>query len=372
MTNHDVGWLDQAVAGILGSDGGNLGIFGFFFWLAMAIGGGILTILILKYFYLKFQYEGTEELYPVRFIYMGKEAMLEGNLSVNDSFDEEVMEALELHSDLKFVADVIKDQIKRKVLFIYNFKLTDEGDLTESFAKKIRIISPVDITQPEYTWSDMKGKRNLMSIIRREKRRNIVLYPTTRKVTIFDGDGHEEDYYIVSPIPMVKERTEVGFDSQAISGTATHFVNITKIEGGKALAQMATLAPILSEAILAKVQIEAERDKFATLYNEAITELNDKNMEINDQEHDLYQKMFVGNDRKPEEPKQSMTFGWIVGGILVAYIFSKLLPELLGSVDPQISEITGVGIGVLVIGFIWKYVTDQQKTLREKNKEMKN
>lgn len=365
MTNH-VGWLDQAIEGIVGSDGGNLGVLGFVFYIAMAIGGGLLIFMVFRWFYMKFQYEGHEEIYPVRLVWMGKEASLEGNLSVNDSFDEEVMEALEQHSDLKFAVDIVRDQIRRKELFVYNFKLTDEGDLTDSFSKKIRILSPDDITKPEYTWSDEKGKRSPMSILRREKRRNIVLYHTTRKITIHDEEGNEEDYYIISPVPMVVSKKIMGFDNKAISNTPVHSIEIKKLEGGKALATMATLAPILAEAIMTKVDLEQQRDKYANLYHDAYIKLNDQNLVINDQEHDLYQQEFVGKKKREEEEKPAMTFGWIVGGIFVSFIMYKLFPELLQTVDQQMSEIVGLGVGVLIIGIIWKYVTDSRKTALEK------
>ncbi len=193
-------WLDDIVEGVLGVPSGvdasapALGVLGWIFWIVVAgvvIFGGFF---VLRFIFLKFSYEGGDEIAPYRFHWMGKYSEVEGNLSKNDSFDDEVMAQLERHSDMKIIVDMVKNEIRNKKLFIYNFKVTDEGNIIDSFSRKVRIISPVDVTLPKYTWMDQQGKRNFGSVIRREKRRNIVIYHTSKKITILDENGNEEDF----------------------------------------------------------------------------------------------------------------------------------------------------------------------------------
>jgi len=212
-----------------------LGILGFVFWIVVLVVGGAGSFFVLRWAYLKYSYEGANEIAPYRIHWMGKYGNVEGNLSVNDSFDEEVMVQLERHSEMKFVADMIRNEIRNGNLFIYNFKVTDEGNIIDDFSKKVRIISPIDMTLPKYTWMDSLGKRNFGSIIRREKRRNIVVYHTSEKITIIDEDGSEEDWWILSPIPMVDAKELFRYSGSGIPETPVHYIEVKKIEGAKAL-----------------------------------------------------------------------------------------------------------------------------------------
>jgi len=338
-----------------------LGILGFVFWIVIIIGATFGGFIIIRMAWLKFAYEGGIEIAPYRFIWMGKYGEIEGNLSLNDSFDDETMEGLEQHTELRFVKSIVQDQIKNGQLFVYNFKITDEGDILEDFAKKVRIISPADITLPKYTWLDTRGKRNLGSILRREKRRNVVCYHTSRRETVFDEDGHEVEYWIISPLPMVDAKEEIGFTGKPITPAPAHFIDVIKIEGGKKLAEIATLAPILAEALKKYLHVKAERDNYAKLYDAEVEKNQETNMEKEELKHKLSQKIYVGLEPEPIIPKSVMNMGWIIGTAMVTFFCTLIIPEYLPNMDEVIAQFVGMGIGLSIMVMLYAYVTGKEK-----------
>ncbi len=344
-----------------------LGILGFVFWVVIALGGIGGGFFILRWLLLKFSYDEGEIIAPYRIIWQGKYASIEGNLSVNESFDEEVMTQLERHSDMKYASQIIRNEIRNKNLFVYNFRVTDEGNVVDSFSKKSRIISPVDMTQPKYTWLDSQGKRNLGSVIRREKRRNIMVFHTSRKVTILDEDGNEEDWFILSPIPKTEEQSEIiKFNSQSITPTPVHYIEITKIEGFKALTEFGSFAPTLAESIQKFLQVKSERDRFAQMYAEKVQELEDKNLKVNKLTHMLTQKIYVGKEQEDTGFKSRMTMGWILASGFVCFLMLKILPEFITTIDLVVVQLMGVGIGLALVGFLYKYYEEKSKSVDEK------
>ncbi len=371
-----MGLLDDLLYGFTGvpteeASSATLGLLGFIFWLVVIVGATFGSFLLLRMAWLKFSYEEGVQIAPYRIIWMGRYGEIEGNLSKNDSFDDETMDGLEQHTQLKIVKDIVKDQIKNQQLFVYNFKVTDEGDVLESLSRKVRIISPADLTLPMYTWLDTKGKRNLASILRREKRRNVVVYHTSRKETVFDEDGNEVDFWIVSPIPMVEAKTAIGFDSKAITPTPSHFIDILKLEGGKALAEIVTLAPILAESIKKFLHVKDERDNYAKLYDQEVEAHQNTNMQKENFKHQIAQKIYVGEPPKEFVVKSIMNFGWLLGTAVLVFFFVIILPEYLPSLDLIIAQMVGMGVGVAIIGFLWMYMTEKQKTPEEKKLEGK-
>lgn len=363
-------WLDDLVRGFSGSGAEEtarqtLGILGFVFWVVVIVGSTFGGYLLLRVIWQKFAYEGEYQIAPYRIIWMAKYGAIEGNLSKNDSFDEETMEGLEQQTELKIVASIVKDQIKNNRLFVYNFKITDEGDIMESFSNKVRIISPYDLTLPTFTWLDSKGKRNIMSILRREKRRNVVVYSSSRREVIFDEDGNEIDYWIVSPIPMVEAKMVIGFDNKPITPTPTHFIDIIKIEGGKALAQVATLAPILAESIRKFLNVKKERDDYAQLYDQEVEKYQQVNMEKENLKHELAQKLYIGTEPKPLIPTGIMNFGWILATAMIVFFFIVVLPEYLPNMELIMAQFIGMGIGLAIISLLWMWHTDKQKKEQE-------
>jgi len=374
-----MGLLDDLIAGFSGTvteeaTESTLGIIGFVFWIVVIIAGIFGGFILFRMAWLKFAYEGGIEIAPYRFIWMGKFGEIEGNLSLNDSFDDETMDGLEQHTDLKIVKEIIKDQIKNKKLYVYNFKVTDEGDILEDFSKKVRIISPADLTLPMYTWLDTRGKRNLGSILRREKRRNVVVYHTSRRETVFDEDRNEVEFWIVSPLPMVDEKTTVEFKKEeksgkivsAISPTPTHFIDIIKIEGGKKLGEIATLAPILAESIKKFLHVKAERDNYAKLYDSEVEENQKINMEKEQLKHQLSQKIYVGREEEKKEVKSVMNAGWLIGTAVIVFFFVIILPEYLTSMDLIIAQMLGMGVGLGIILFLWAYIQGKEKKPEQK------
>jgi len=370
-------WLDDLVFGLFGNQptvdatAPALGILGFIFWVVVLLGGGFGGFFVLRWLWLKYSYEGAIEIAPFRIHWMGKYGNVEGNLSINESFDEEVMVQLERHSTMKFVADMIRNEIRNGNLFIYNFKLTDEGQIVDSFSRRIRIISPIDMTLPKYTWMDSLGKRNFGSILRREKRRNIVVYHTSQKITIVDEDGNEEDWWIICPVPMVESKELFRYNGSGIPDTPVHYIEIKKIEGAKALAEMGSFAPTLAESIQKFLQVRNERDNYAQMYTDKVQELEDSNMEKNQLKHLLTQKVYVGREEDAIPPKSRMNFGWLVMMAFATLFFNVILPEFVVGVDILVTQMLGTGIAVLLIGFAWKYSEEKNKSIEEKIAEKK-
>ncbi len=377
-----MGLLDDLLFGFSGqpteeATASSLGIIGFVFWLVVIIGASFGGFILFRMAWLKFAYEGDVEIAPYRIIWMGKYGEIEGNLSLNESFDDETMDGLEEHTDLKIIKNIVKDQIKNKRLFIYNFKITDEGDILEDFSRKVRIISPDDLTLPKFTWLDTKGKRNLGSILRREKRRNVVVYHTSKRVTVFDEDGNEVEYWIVSPLPMVDEKTTVEFKKEeksgkiveAISPTPVHFIEIFKLEGGKAIAQLATLAPILAESIKKFLHVRDERDNYAKLFDEEVEAHQKTNMEKEQLKHQKAQRLYIGEERKEELQKSVMNVGWILGTGFLVFFLVVILPQYLTSMDLIMAQMIGMGVGTLVMVFLFSYISNKNKSPEEKRIE---
>ncbi len=347
-----------------------LGIIGFLFWVAIIIGAVIGGFLLFRMLWLKFQYEGHFEIAPFRFIWMGKFGEIEGNLSLSEAFDDEEMEMIEQHTEVKFAKEVVKEQIKNKKLFIYNFKITDEGDVLEDFSRKVRLISPVDLTLPRFTWLDSKGKRNLGSIVRREKRRNVVLYHTTQRFTVLDEDRNDVEYWIVSPVPMVDAKTVVQWLGNPIKPVPTHYIDIIKLEGGRALGQLAELRPILDEAIKKFTHVLAEKKNYEKLYNDEVEAHERTNMEKENLKHQKAQKMYVGDDEKPVEPVSKMNAGWIIGTAVTVFFMVVVLPEFLVSLDLIIAQFIAFGIGTALMIFMWAWLNKNEGTITDKQ-EMK-
>jgi hypothetical protein len=371
-----MGLLEDLMFGFSGTpteeaSASSLGIIGFVFWIVVIIGLTFGGFILFRMAWLKFAYEGGIEIAPYRFIWMGRFGEIEGNLSLNDSFDDETMEGLSEHTDLKLVKNVIKDQIKNGKLFVYNFKITDEGDILEDFAKKVRIISPSDITLPKFTWLDTRGKRNLGSILRREKRRNVVVYHTSRRETVFDEDGNEVEYWIISPLPMVEAKEAIGFNGKPISPVPTHFIEVFKIEGGKKLGEIATLAPILAEALKKFLHVKAERDNYAKLYDEEVEKNQQINMEKEELKHKLSQKIYVGLEPEPVIPKAVMSAGWIAITAFVTGLLTIVLPDFLPNIDFVIAQLVGMGVGMAIMVMGFAYIQSRPTQTTEKKVESK-
>jgi len=369
-----MGLLDDLLFGFTGqpeaeATASTLGILGFIFWLVVIAGAIFGGFIIFRMAWLKFAYEGDIEIAPYRLIWMGKYGEIEGNLSLNDSFDDETMDGLEQHTKLKFMKEIIKDQIKNQKLFVYNFKITDEGQVLEDFSKKIRLISPADLTLPKFTWLDQRGKRNLGSILRREKRRNVVVYHTSRRETVFDEDGIEVEYWILSPVPMVEAKEAIGFDSKAISPVPAHFIDVIKLEGGKAIAQLAVLAPILAESIKKFLHVKQERDNYANLYDQEVENHQQTNMEKEELKHQVAQRMYIGTDQKPIIPTSVMNAGWILGTALLVFILVVVLPEYITSVDLIVAQMIGMGVGVGIVLLLYAWYSEKQKSPEQKRLE---
>lgn len=355
-----------------------LGAIGFVFWIFIIIGAIVGGTYLFRIIWLKFQYDEGLDIAPYRFIWMGKFGEIEGNLSVNETFDDEDMTGIEVHTGLKFDHEIVKEQIKNRNLYVYNFRITDEGDVQEDFSKKVRIVSPDNLQDQKFTWLDTKGKRNLGSIVRREKRRNVVLYSTTKRYTVFGQDkGEEIEYWVVSPLPMVDAKTTVQYKKdikngeivEVIDPTPVHFIDIKKLEGGKALSQFLELKPTLDEA-LAKLEAErVEKRNYEKLFNQEVRKLQIINFEKEELKHKLSQRKYIKGDETIEEHKPDMNIAWILGSALMVFFLVVLLPQYLVSMQLIMAQFMGFGIGTVIIILLFLYASSKKK---QEMKELEN
>jgi len=197
----------------------------------------------------------------------------------------------------------------------------------------------------------------------------LVCYHTSRREEVFDEDGHPIEYWIVSPVPMVDAKTVIGFDNKPIQPAPAHFIEIIKIEGGKALAQIATLAPILAEAIKKKLHLEKERNNYAQLYDQEVNAHQRTNMEKEELKHLLTQKIYVGREVEPVIPKSIMNAGWILATGITVFFFVVVLPEYLTSMDLIIAQMIGMGVGLGMIMMLWAWVSGKEKAPEQKRVE---
>ena len=206
--------------------------------------GAVITIVWLRR---KFDFEGSgEPIGRVHIEIMGKYA-LEGNLAEWQMIDPEQLDLLKQHEELKVVPDVLKQMYKEKQLFIYTLKNPDDSDIMDKLGNRTFIISSGDLKTDTYSWFSQKGKFTFRSIFTKEKTRNIVVYSSAKKVSVLNEDRNLDDWWIMSPLPIVEQKSVVGFDGKI--GDMAHHIEIKEITNGKSLASALNFTPFVTDAL---------------------------------------------------------------------------------------------------------------------------
>jgi len=342
------------------------GIIGFVFWIAIIVGGSFFVFLGSRWIYIKISFEGEgEELGRYKLHFMGFSTM-EGNLSRNDTFSKDNLDWMRREEGIKLAPNFIEQMQNENNLNVYNYKVTEEGDITTDLSKRTRIISSAPLESSDYSWLDQKPKRTLMNIIRGEKMRNVVIYKSYEKYTIINEDENEEDWYIVAPIPLVKSQEYFGFKEEQ-HPKIYHLLDIRQIVTAKPLAELASYATTLAFAIQQNTHIKKIAENFEKMYKEKVSELADENMEKNELRHLLSQKKYVDYGKEELEETKSSDIAWMLGAMFAGVISFMLFPQFIPNV-PNI-EWLGFIISVAIMIFLKKFSDDQNKPIERKLKE---
>jgi len=337
--------------------------FWFFTLIAFAIGFWVFFSKIKE----KHDYEGVP-ICKMRVTIM-KRYTLEGNLSENDSFDEDRLIQFKEQKELKVISGIIEHLIKIGQLYIYNFKVTDDTEATDDFPDKVRIISPVKIESPEFSWSSQKGKRMFEKFfLVSEKRQNCVFYSTTQKLTVYDRYGKEELWWVASPMPMVEGKKYITMKDAPFPDAPIHAINITKMEALRAVAEFASVSTELEKALRYNKHVIKERDDWMNLHEKALELVQKTNMEKNQLEEELAQRKYIDTGR--EEKSLSLhDFTWaIVGGVCCGF-GAVMLPQVFPLQNPMLTSFGGIALGLLFAGIIFKYFVESKKTTIERKVE---
>ncbi len=250
-----------------------------------------------------------------------------------------------------------------------NFKVTDDTEATDDFPNKTRIISPARIENPEYSWQSQKGKRLFEKFfLVSEKRMNCVFYSTTRRITIYDEDGHEEDWWIASPMPMVEAKTYYGMKDAPFPDAPMHAINITKMESLREVAEFASASTTIAKGENFNKHLIHERDDYLELYQKALRENETINMEKNQLEEEVAQKKYIDTGR--EDKKLTLhDFTWAIVGCVTGGFGAVMLPQAFPTYNPMLTAFGGIALGLLIAGIIFKYFVESKKSTVERKVE---
>jgi len=350
--------------------------------LAPELGTGVLTffliILVLVFISIgtffwvtkiaqKVSFEG-EEICRMRITIQGKYT-LEGNLSKNDSFDEEKLDELKEKAELKVIVGIIEQLKKIGKLFIYNFKVTDDTDATDEFAKKTRIISPNKLESDTYSTPSQRGKRFFTNPFQSQARRNCIFVHTTRRVTIINEDKQEEDWWFACPLPIVEQGMYNYLKDNPFPNEPVHYYNIENIQGSKAIAEYASATTTLTKALQANKHVVKERNAYEKLYNQILDKLEISEMEKNSLEEEVSQKKYVDTGREEWLKKQKENFAWSILSGVAVFVGVVAIPDAFPNYPYTTMQIIGMAIGLAMTGIIFKFFTDKQKDITKQRVE---
>lgn len=338
---------------------------GIFFAIIIA---GLIVIALLIYWVAgkikeKVDYEG-KRVCKMRITIQGS-FTIEGNLALNDSFDEEVLEQFESQEDVRVVKGIIDQLKKEDKLFVYNYKVTDDTNADEDFADRTRIISPVQIESPLYSWEDQQSKRPILKFWEAETFRNCVFVHTTKKIRIKNEEGDDEDYWIACPLPKTESKRYVTLYDNPFPNAPVNMFNIIKMESAKGLTQMHSIAKTFSKAVEYNKSLVDERDLYFGLHKELLRKYEEVNIEKNDLEEELAEKPYINIGKEAYKRQQTLGAFWIVLSAVATGFSMLMFPAMFPQDDLQLTMIAGMVVGMIIAGggfmFYMSRITPIQK-----------
>lgn len=340
-------------------------IFGLIFFF-----GGLGVFALVRWIVSKLQYPSGESIAPVRLLWMGSSAYVEGNLSRDDSFSEEKLEKINEYYDGENLDwKTIEDMIDKKKLFTYKLKITDEVDELDNDDDTVGILSSKKLESEEYSWLDRKGKRGITSVWTPVKRRNIMVHDSSRQIKSYDDDGHPIYWWAINPIKIGVKKQEY-YRAGVFDGEYFN-IEISKIENAKGIIDQANISTTFAEAIEKNNYLDKESKRFQNLYEDTLKKLTQKNIENNNLKESLAQKKYIEHPEDIEEPKESNPLMWIVIGVFMSGILAFMMPEIVPShIDDSMAYFGGLFIGLLITVFGYNYVKSKNEQKPMKKSEM--
>ncbi len=323
-----------------------------------------VTLTVLIQLRRRFDFEGSGS--PIghyRIDIMGKYA-LEGNLAEWEMIDDEELDLLKQEEQLKVVPDVLKQMYREKTLFIYTMKNPDDSDIMDKFGNRIFIISSGNLKTDVYSWENQKGKFTWRSLLTKERTRNVVAYSSAKKVQVLNEDRNLDDWWILSPLPMVQEKEVVGFDNRAIGGM-THHIEIKEITNAKALASALDFAPFVTNALLKNEHLRNELNETTRQLEKTITDLHESNQKVQKKKRQLGQKEYVVSGKVESLHKEKQNVMMAIVAVILGSMAVMFIPDFFPKLPEQTAQFIGMIIALIIIGGL-AYIQNKSKDNEKK------
>lgn len=316
------------------------------------------VVILIVWLRRKFDFEGTgEPIGRVHIDIMGKYA-LEGNLAEWQMIDPDQLDLLKQHDQLKVVPDVLKQMYKEKALYIYTLKNPDDSDIMDKLGHRTFIISSGDLKSEKYSWFSQKGKFTFRSIFTKEKTRNCTVYSSAKRVQVLNEDRNLDDWWIMSPLPIVALKENVGFDNRV--GEMAHYIEVKEIVSGKQLAHAVNFTPFVTDALSKNDYLIKELNETKEHLADITKRLLEANQKLQKKKRQLGQKPYVVRGKKEESTKEKQNVMIAIVAVVIGSMTVMFAPNFLSNMPLQTAQFVGMIVGVLAIGGII-YMQNKQK-----------
>lgn len=320
---------------------------------------GFIALLVIILLRRKYDFEGSgDPIGHIRIEIMGKYP-LEGNVAEWQMIDDEQLDLLKQDENLNIVPDVIKQMYKENQLFIYTMKNPDDSDIKDTFGKRTFIISSGNLKSDLYSYEPTKAKFTFRSIFSKEKTKHVVAYSSAKKVQVLNEDRNLDDWWIISPMPLVAPKEVMGFDNRAVGGM-THHIEIKEIHNAKALASALNFIPFVTDALSKNDYLKKELAETQAHLDKRTSDLTTANQKLQKKKRQLGQKPYVvrGKTEQTRQEKQNvvlMVVAVVLGGMAVMFV-----PTFFKNMALQSAQFLGMVIAIAIIGGM-AYMQNKQK-----------
>ncbi len=336
----EVSWFEGLIS--------SLGIFAIILLIFVVAFGALIAIIMLRR---RFDFEGSgEPIGRIKIEIMGRYS-LEGNLAEWQMIDDDQLELLKQDETLKVVPDVIKQMYNEKQLFIYTMKSPDDSDILDKLGNRIYIISSGDLKSPIYAYESQRGKFTFRSLLSKEKTKTVIAYSSAKKVQVLNEDRNLDDYWIISPIPMVANQEMIGFNGKVIDGM-THHIEIKEIHNAKALASALNFIPFVTDALSKNDYLKKELEETKAHLETRTSDLTTSNMKLQKKKRQLGQKPYVVRGKVESTLKEKQNILMMVVSVVLGALTVMFVPSFFKNMELQSSQFLGMVLAIAVIGGI--------------------
>jgi len=337
--------------------------------IVLLLAGGFALLMFIVWAKRRFDFEGEGD--PIGRCHieiMGKYA-LEGNVAKWQLIEDEQLDLLKEDETLGAVPDVIRQMYNEGNLFIYTMKSPDDADIRDKFGNRTFIISSGDFTSDKYYWYSQKGKFTFRSIFSKEKTRNLAVYSSAKKIQVLNEDRNLDDWWVMSPIPVVDPKEEWGFNSKAVGGMR-HNITIKIIENAKALASALNFLPYVIKAETVNKFLKQENAKKDEIIEERTTQLYTANQKVQKKTRQLGQKHYVVGGKVEETKKTQQNVMMMLVSVVMGSMAVMFVPDFFKNMPEQSAQFLGMIIAiVIIVGMAWamnkKKPEDEQEVVQE-------